>query len=436
MAKINFFIRTITSNKNALVPIYVRLQSGKEIDIVCKTDILIKPDNWNSESQKARQRDYYNAKPMNEKILKLRTAIEIAIENIHQSDLISMVGTRDPLKLKSKDRNRELSLWLSTVIDKCWHPEKYEVTLYSFIEEFALKSATKPNSKTGKIVCSKVQKDYTNTLNDLKGFGEEQKKVFDFKDIDLSFFDDFIQYLQKKKLAVNTIRKKITVLKTFLNAAKEEGKNPYDAYKSKKFSVKGEESDSVYLNESELDKIYKLNLSKNDTVDRVRDLFLVGCWTGCRYSDIAQITPENISDGFINIKQIKTGQAVSIPLHPIMSAILKKYKGVLPEPIENGHFNKYVSDIAELAGINEKVHKAITKGGVNVSKAYKKFELCSSHTARRSFATNLYLSGFPTLSIMAITGHKTEESFMRYIKVTPREHGRKLQDHWTTLKAV
>jgi integrase len=75
---------------------------------------------------------------------------------------------------------------------------------------------------------------------------------------------------------------------------------------------------------------------------------------------------------------------------------------------------------------------------VKISTAYKKWQLVTTHTARRSFATNLYKSGFPTLSIMAITGHTTEKSFLKYIKVTPDEHAKKLQLHWDSrhLKVV
>jgi integrase len=159
-------------------------------------------------------------------------------------------------------------------------------------------------------------------------------------------------------------------------------------------------------------------------------LFIVGCWTGCRFSDISQITPENVSEGFIHMKQYKTGKRVLIPLHLVVTAILSKYKGKLPEVTTNQQFNRALKNIAEAAEITQMTHKAITKGGVKVSTAYPKFKLVTTHTARRSFATNLYKSGFPSLSIMAITGHNTETSFLKYIKVTPDEHAKKLQLHW------
>ena len=440
MARIHFFTRTITKDKNALVPIYVRLKSGRKIDLCCKADILIKPDNWSNETQKANQRadvfkfiageskdEQKGRQKFNDKITVLRYYLESELIQAHQEDITSD--------------------WLKTVIDKHWHPDKYKTSLFTFIQSFIDKAKSKPNTKTGRPVSYKMLREYNVSFEYLKKYAENINKVFDFKDIDLSFYDGYIQFLQttikhskdpevKEKLAVNTIGKKIRTLKIFLNAAKEEGKNPYDFYRSKKFVAMTEESESIYLNELELNTLYEAKLTP--AKEKVRDLFLVGCWTGCRFSDISQITPGSISEGFIHMKQYKTGEKVIIPLHPVVTTILNKYEGRLPEAISNQKFNKALKDIAEAAGINEMTHKAITKGGVKVSTAYKKFDLVTSHTARRSFATNLYKSGFPSLSIMAITGHKTEESFLKYIKVTPDEHAKKLQLHWDSrhLKVV
>jgi integrase len=423
MAKIHFFTRTITKDKNSLVPIYVRLKSGRKIDLCCKADLLIKPDNWSNETQQARQRanGFKIKSDFNDKIAKLRAAIESELEQVHQADITSE--------------------WLKILIDKHWYPDKYKTTLFSFIQSFIDKSETKPNPKTGRPVCYKMRREYEVTFDYLKKYAAKTGKAIDFKNIDLDFYDGFTQYLQneelnedgtikKKKLAVNTIGKKIQTLKIFLNAAKDESKNSYEGYRSKKFVAMTEDSETIYLTESELTKLFEHDFTKNPALERVRDLFLVGCWTGCRFSDIAQITPENVSEGFIHLKQYKTGTKVVIPLHPVVTAILNKYNGRLPEAISNQKFNESLKDIARLAGIDERTHKAITKGGVKVSTAYKKWQLCCTHTARRSFATNLYKSDFPSLSIMAITGHKTEESFLKYIKVTPDEHAKKLQLHW------
>lgn len=421
MATIRFFTRTITKDKNALVPIYVRLRSGRKIDMTCKADILIKPDNWSNETQQARQRaDIFKFQSggtektgrlsFNDKIAALRVEIESELMQVQQADITSE--------------------WLKTVIDRHWNPDKYKMTLFSFIRSFIDKSETKPNPKTGRPVCYKMRREYEVTFKYLQEYATAKNLKIDFKNIDLDFYDSFTQFLQEKKLSVNTIGKKIQTLKIFLNAAKDEGKNSYETYKSKKFIAMSEEAETIYLNESELKKISEINLSDRPALERVRDLFIVGCWTGCRFSDISQITPENISDGLIHLKQQKTGNKVIIPLHPVVTAMINKYDGRLPEAVSNQKFNVALKIIGEKAGLKERTYKSITKGGKKITTSHLKHELITTHTARRSFATNLYNSGFPSISIMAITGHVTEESFLKYIKVTPDEHAKKLQKHW------
>ena len=74
--------------------------------------------------------------------------------------------------------------------------------------------------------------------------------------------------------------------------------------------------------------------------------------------------------------------------------------------------------------------KTITKGSVKVTTNLPKWQYLSTHTARRSFATNLFKQGVPSLTIMEITGHKTERSFLKYLRVSSNEHAVKLKDLW------
>jgi hypothetical protein len=204
MATIHFFTRTISKDKNILVPIYVRLKYGRQIDLCCKADLLIKADNWSNETQQARQRadifrhksgetEKSGRKRFNDRITGLRTFIEGELSEAHQADV-----------------NNE---WLKTVIDKYWYPEKYKVNLFSFIQSFIDKSLTKPNPKTGRPVCSKMRYEYGRTFYYLKEYATSIGHVIDFKNINLEFYDGFIQFLQGKKLSTNTCGKKIQTLK-------------------------------------------------------------------------------------------------------------------------------------------------------------------------------------------------------------------------------
>ena len=103
----------------------------------------------------------------------------------------------------------------------------------------------------------------------------------------------------------------------------------------------------------------------------------------------------------------------------------------MPPAISNQKTNEYLKEIGEqIKSLKVVVSKTLTKGGLKVTTNYKKWELLTTHSGRRSFATNEYLNGTPSITIMAITGHKTEKAFLRYIKLTPNEHAKLLKLHW------
>jgi integrase len=91
--------------------------------------------------------------------------------------------------------------------------------------------------------------------------------------------------------------------------------------------------------------------------------------------------------------------------------------------------NRELKEIGKEAEITEKVSISATRGGMRTDTIYQKYELISTHTARRSFSTNSYLAGIPTISIMKITGHKTEKAFMLYIKISHEDNANKLAEH-------
>jgi integrase len=147
-------------------------------------------------------------------------------------------------------------------------------------------------------------------------------------------------------------------------------------------------------------------------------------------SDFTAIRPEYVKDGLIRMEQFKTMGKVVIPCHPVVQAMLDKYKGQLPSAISNQKMNDYLKELCQLAGITSRQGKGITKGGVRVVRLVEKWQLVSTHTARRSFSTNMYLLGVPAITIMRITGHKTEKAFMRYIKVDEEQHAKIIALHW------
>lgn len=91
--------------------------------------------------------------------------------------------------------------------------------------------------------------------------------------------------------------------------------------------------------------------------------------------------------------------------------------------------NVYIKELGQIAGLDEQIEVVSTKGGKRIREVFRKFELITTHTARRSFSTNAYLNQIPSISIMKITGHKTEKTFLKYIKISQEDNANKLLDH-------
>jgi integrase len=149
-----------------------------------------------------------------------------------------------------------------------------------------------------------------------------------------------------------------------------------------------------------------------------------------RFSDFSKLSSSNISDGLIRIKTQKTGTNVVIPLLPEVERILLKYNGNLPKAYCNQKMNEYLKLIGNKAEMFEKIEKNRLSGVKEVKSTLEKWQLICTHTARRSFATNMYKRGLDSIAIMQLTGHSTEKSFMTYIKISQEENARKILDYF------
>lgn len=89
--------------------------------------------------------------------------------------------------------------------------------------------------------------------------------------------------------------------------------------------------------------------------------------------------------------------------------------------------NDYIKIVAMKAEIEDIIETRITKGGKKVVNQRRKYDLVTTHTARRSLATNLVLQGVSPYVVMKITGHKSLESFERYVRLRELEAGSELR---------
>lgn len=371
----------------------------------------IKPKYWNIKSCRAR-----NSPAFPESML-FNRKLDLIGSRINKFYLESFINDERP---PSKQR---LESFIRTDILN----ENKKFSFYDFYQDFIdrTSSGSRLNSQ-GKIVKPEGAKYYKRALKLLKDY----KADLQFEDITLEFYKDYIDFLNKKGLSLNTVGDNIKKLKSVMAASLELGYHKNTMFKGKYFGKPVEDADNIYLSLDELRDIRMLNLTMKSSLDCVRDLFLIGCFTGLRFSDFSRLTNQNITDGYITIQQSKTGENVVIPVHSIVKEIIEKHNG-LPSVISNQKFNSYLKEICKsIPAFNASVSKVMTKAGKKLTLNLKKWEMISSHTARRSFATNEYLGGTPSITIMAVTGHKTEKAFLKYIKVTPKEHAEKMKSLW------
>lgn len=235
----------------------------------------------------------------------------------------------------------------------------------------------------------------------------------------VELFDHYLTYQAinsagEKGLTTNTIGKQYKNLKVFLNWCFSREITPL--FSLKHLVTKTEEVDSIYLKEEEIESLMKLDLDEKEEI--VRDLFIIGCETGLRFSDFSRLKPHHLKKDRIEIHQQKTSRKVIVPVcTENLLFIFKKYNNHPPQFESITEFNRIIRNICESAGITEEV--SILKKIANEKKemVFKKFELVTSHTCRRSFCTNHFLNDMPVSLIMAISGHKTERAFMRYLKI-------------------
>lgn len=259
----------------------------------------------------------------------------------------------------------------------------------------------------------------------------EYNKNLLFTDVNIDEYYKFVEFLESKGYAVNTIGKLIKCFKVVFRASHEENIHSNTIYTHRRFKVLKEEVFNVYLNDAELESIAQLKLLGE--LDTVRDLFLIASFTGLRVSDVNNIRPQDMHTDYISMLTKKTKKRVVLPFtHRIVRAIRDKYNG-LPKLSErflssNKH-NKYIKEICELIpSLHKDITRTYTKGGQKIVETLPKFKMIAFHTARRSFISNLVLKGIPIVDIMKCSGHSKTESLLTYVKVKPLDSIKSIQN--------
>lgn len=427
----------------------LRKQSSREPEIIyliCRIDgfkfvynagFKVMPKHWDIRAEKIRNINLEtNRDFINDYLTKLRGETK----RIYESAILN----REPLT-KEYLKNG-LDLWTG-------RKRKETITLFSWLETYILDSTTRINPRTGRTISHRTIQEYRTTQKYLVEFSNTLDYKLDFDTADIHTLNDFRDFLTTVKgFAVNNIAKHLNNVRQFFRAATTEKKVTIDPdlINPNGFKVAKEKPQDIYLTESDLkalleidfsDKSQSITIKRPDTaakpekvgfatLDKVRDLFIVGCWTGLRVSDFNDLKPYHFAGDYIVKNQYKTGAPVTIPIMPVIREMHSKYSGNFPR-IAPSKINRCIKAICKVAGLSEQVEKQRTKAGTRKTEIFEKWQLVSSHTARRSFATNMVRRGYSTRQIMAITGHQKESVFLNYIKLSSTEHAEILRKQIT-----
>lgn len=379
------------------------------------TGILIETKNWQSDRSK---KNYQRLKTKDGQSVQINRNLDKWEAGIRELFYL-FVGANKRCPTK-----QEITLIIDEVISG--NKQEKSFGMLDFIESFITSARNRFNPRTKKNISDSTIQVYRRTLSLLNQFFDKNKFEPYFESFDLSVYQAFRDFLYEEKgMGMNTVGKHIKDVKTFAQEAFEQGVEINRAFSSKHFVVPHEERDKVYLSEDEITKVFNLNLTNNRRLEQVRDLFVFECFTGLRFGDLSRVEHDNVfeSDGrmFLTVLMTKGNREVTVPIYDHSRLILEKYNFKIPT-LSNQKYNEYIKEVCALV---PDLHITVSLNG----NSYEKFSQISSHTARRSFASNAYLRGVPVHTIMAVTGHRSESSFKLYLRLSSVDHAKNYLDH-------
>jgi len=421
---LNFVLRTQKTLKSGLVPVYLTY-SIHRARIFYSLDTAVYPGNWDDLQRRACY--LTNSEAKEKGISKDRLLMKSEIDSVNDAilqvimriDAIEKKFAANDIAFSSEMVINELKGKQSSVTKK----EEQKGLVFTWMDKYITDHESV--REKGSLVV------YKSVKNHLKAYQDATGHKVTFENIDNNFFKSFQKFLIKRTktdkagnvspmLNNTTIAKALSTLKTFLGYAKDSGIKVSDSYRD--FTIKKEKLEVIALTQDEFDAILNLDLSNNNRLDKVRDLFIFSCATGFRHSDVVQLKREHIKDGEIKLTVKKTKTSLMVPLNAISAGVLDKYSKLhKPLPVaSNQYLNRELKDLCKMAGINQPVEIVRFHGAKRISTTYPKYELIHFHTGRKTFASLSLEKGIAAQDVMAIGGWTDYKSFARYVNVTEK----------------
>ncbi|MBE7641047.1 tyrosine-type recombinase/integrase [Salegentibacter sp. BLCTC] len=400
MATVNFRIRS-KANKPVSIFIYVSLEEGNVIST--PSGFTVHPKDWSKATKRPKQNSVPNKKTFS-KLNRLQEFVYNAVNDAQAAGQLIDVN------------------WLKENIDKCFsRVKKTDQSLLTNHIQYIIDNAnTRKIKGSNKIGLSERRvtgyKSFKKTIED---YQKVIKSKIHFQDINKAFIDRFTNWLfNTKNYSTNYAGKILDNLKTVcLDAEKLDIKINDYAHKIEGFK---EQNEDRYIQTLSFEELNQISTAKLETPaqDNARKWLLIGCEIGQRASDLLRLTPDDLryknNRLYIDIEQKKTGKFITVGV--VNTHVKNIVENDFPYKISQQKLNKHIKDVCKLAKIEDEVQgkKYDAKTKRKKLDFYPKYELITSHSFRRSFATNYYKK-IPTPVLIGITGHSKESLFLEYI---------------------
>lgn len=494
MAK--FFLRTQKQEGTATLYITIQKRVPKVSLRFVSTGIEVDIQAWNRANKSIQSWSRYTATKEGEELQRKMTLVIQTVDSLFNDGLIGGNEDKEVIEDALKDISTVEAHKLKkeiTAIRKA-DEERRRRRILQFYEYFM------DGIINGTVRYGDGKRYKEGTVFGWKTFGvllkEYCPKEMTFDDITKAFADGFRHFLEDKGFMLLTVNNNICHFKKLCNLAAEEGinSNAVSLKVWKRRTVREEDKRAeIYLTDQELDALYSMELDARQSA--IRDVFFIGYLSGQRFSDYSDYSIDNFKKtekgiDVIGLIQKKTGNYVEVPVWDIrLTEIARKYGYVFPK-LTNWQLNIGIRGVmkalsesvtslqekfttvlslperkAELLyeRLCEKKASGVKWADTSERRAYfrlkkyatehngkplwernsigqvvkPKYELVSSHTARRSSITNLYKTGLLSVrEMMSISGHKDEKVFDEYIKVGVTEQAERVGEKLKKARAV
>ena len=317
------------------------------------------------------------------------------------------------------------------------------LTFNQWVDEFIQETERgERTNQMGRQIDRRTVQKYRTTQKMLDAFSKRVwGRVIRFDEIDQKFVGQWSKFRSDGHgkvagVGINTIAKDMAVIKTWMKTSFQRGVHDNRKWESDAFKPREVKVEKPHLTIEEVTQLERFTIPKkvhNNGVERtswdtVRDYFVIGCWTAARVSDLKQFRDliatrykENGNSCPQELKfiQSKTNTQVTVPLLDPVKRIVNRYNGQLPKLPNESKMNQTIKLVCKAAGLDRVIEQASTDVKSKEVSRNALWEVVTNHTARRTFATNVYSLDIMSIGkLMSLTGHESESSLMTYLNVS------------------